>query len=48
VQKSVKIGVIAAIVIVAGATVYYLASPLFISTDVDEPLPTTAVESEAY
>lgn len=46
--KSVKIGVIAAIVIVAGAAVYYLASPLFISTDVDEPLPTDAVESEAY
>jgi hypothetical protein len=48
VRKSVKIGVIAAIVIVAGTAVYYLASPLFISTDVDEPLPTNAVESEAY
>lgn len=47
-RKGVKIGVIAAIVIIVGVGVYYLASPLFISTEVDEPLPTTAVESEAY
>jgi hypothetical protein len=48
VRKDVKIGVIAAIVIIVGVGAYYLASPLFISTKVDEPLPTTAVESEAY
>jgi Electron transfer DM13 len=48
VRKGVKIGIIAAIVIVAGAGMYYLASPLFISTEVDEPLPTTPLESEAY
>jgi len=48
VRKGVKIGVIAAIVIIVGVGAYYLASPLFISTEVDEPLPTTAVESEAY
>jgi Electron transfer DM13 len=48
VRKGVEIGVIAAIVIVAGAGAYYLASPLFISTEVDEPLPTTPLESEAY
>lgn len=47
-RKGVKIGIIAAIVIVVGAGAYYLASPLFISTEVDEPLPTTALESEAY
>jgi hypothetical protein len=48
VRKGVKIGVIAAIVIIVGVGAYYLASQLFISTEVDEPLPTTAVESEAY
>ena len=47
-RKGVKIGVIAAIVIIVGVGAYYLVSPLFISTEVDEPLPTTAVESEAY
>ena len=31
-----------------GIDSYYLASPLFISTEVNEPLPTSAVESEAY
>jgi hypothetical protein len=49
VRKGVKIGITAAIVIIiicVGA--YYLASPLFISTEVNEPLPTSAVESEAY
>jgi Electron transfer DM13 len=47
-RKGIKIGIIAAIVIVTGVGAYYLASPLFISTEVDEPIPTTAVESEAY
>jgi Electron transfer DM13 len=48
VRKGVKIGVIATIVYHSRCGAYYLASPLFFSTEVDEPLPTTAVESEAY
>jgi hypothetical protein len=48
VRKGVKITIITAIVIIIGAGAYYLASPLFISTEVNEPLPTSAVESEAY
>lgn len=47
-RKGIKFGVIAAIVIIAGAGIYYLASPSFISTQVNEPLPTSAVESESY
>lgn len=34
-----KVILIASIVIVAGASAFYLASPLFISTEIDEPLP---------
>jgi hypothetical protein len=48
VRKGVKIGIITAIVIIIGVGTYYLASPLFISTEVNEPLPTSAVESEVY
>jgi hypothetical protein len=48
VRKGVKISITAAIVIIIGAGAYYLASPLFISTEVNEPLPTSAIESEAY
>jgi hypothetical protein len=47
VRKGVKYGVIAAIIIV-GTGVFYLASPLFISTQVNEPLPTSVVESDVY
>ena len=48
-RKGVKIGITAAIVIIIiGVGAYYLASPLFISTEVNEPLPTSAIESEAY
>ena len=47
-RKGVKIGITTAIVIIIGVGTYYLASPLFISTEVNEPLPTSAVESEAY
>ena len=47
-RKGVKITITAAIVIIIGAGAYYLASPLFISTEVNEPLPTSAVGSEAY
>src|SRR5918996_6289044 len=38
-HKRIKFGIIAAIVIVVGASAFYLASPLFISTEIDEPLP---------
>ena len=49
VSKGVKIGIIAVIVIIiVGAGAYYLVSPLFISTEVNEPLPTSAVQSESY
>lgn len=49
VRKGVKYGLIAVIVIIIiGTGAFYLASPLFISTQVNEPLPTNAVESEAY
>jgi hypothetical protein len=48
VRKGVKIGITTAIVIIIGVGTYYLASPLFISTEVNEPLPTSAVKSEAY
>jgi hypothetical protein len=48
VRKRVKIGITTAIVIIIGVGTYYLASPLFISTEVNEPLPTSAVESEVY
>jgi hypothetical protein len=38
-HKGIKIGIIGSIVIVIGVTAFYLASPLFISTEIDEPLP---------
>src|ERR671919_2942923 len=38
-HKGIKFGIIGAIVIVVGASAFYLASPLFISTEIDEPLP---------
>ena len=48
-RKRSKVVVIVAIaVIIAGAGAFYLVSPLFISTQVNEPLPTSAVESEVY
>jgi hypothetical protein len=48
-HKRSKIAVIVAIaVIIAGAGAVYLVSPLFISTQVDEPLPTSALQSESY
>jgi hypothetical protein len=47
VRKGVKCGVIPAIIIV-GTGVFYVASPLFISTQVNEPLSTSAVESEVF
>jgi hypothetical protein len=38
-HKGIKFGIISAIVIIIGATAFYLASPLFILTEIDEPLP---------
>lgn len=35
----IKFGIIGAIVIIIGVSAFYLASPLFISTEIDEPLP---------
>jgi Electron transfer DM13 len=39
VHKGIKFGIIGAIVILVGVNAFYLASPLFISTEIDEPLP---------
>lgn len=47
-RKGIKFGIVVAIIIIASTGIYYLASPLFISTQVNEPLPTSAVESESY
>jgi Electron transfer DM13 len=38
-RKGIKFGIIGAIVIIIGVSAFYLASPLFISTEIDEPLP---------
>ncbi|HEY3527220.1 MAG TPA: hypothetical protein VGK47_13560 [Nitrososphaeraceae archaeon] len=47
-RKRSKVVVIVAIaVIIAGAGVFYLVSPLFISTQVNEPLPTSILQSES-
>jgi Electron transfer DM13 len=44
-----KVTVIVTIVgIIVGAGAFYLVSPLFISTQVNDPLPTAAVQSESY
>jgi hypothetical protein len=49
VHRGTKIGIISAIVIIiVGAGTYYLVSPLFFSTEVNEPLPTSAVQSESF
>ena len=47
-RKGVKVGIISAIVIIVGAGAYYLISPLFFSTEVNEPLPTSVVQSESF
>ena len=48
-HKRFKIAVlVAVVVIIAGAGAVYLVSPLFISTQVNEPLPTSALQSESY
>jgi hypothetical protein len=38
-HRRAKIGIIGAIIIIIGFSAFYLASPLFISTEIDEPLP---------
>jgi hypothetical protein len=38
-RKGIKFGVIGIIAIIVGVSAFYLASPLFISTEIDEPLP---------
>jgi hypothetical protein len=38
-HKKIKIGIISAVVVIVGVSAFYLASPLFISTEIDEPLP---------
>jgi hypothetical protein len=38
-HKSIKFGIIGTILIIIGVTAFYLTSPLFISTEIDEPLP---------
>jgi Electron transfer DM13 len=44
-----KVTIIVTIVaIIVGAGAFYLVSPLFISTQVNDPLPTGAVQSESY
>jgi Electron transfer DM13 len=48
VRRGIKIGAISTIVIIVGVGGYYLASPLFISTEVNEPLPTSIVQSEPF
>ena len=48
-RKGSKVAVIVAIVvIIAGAGAFYLVSPLFISTQINEPLPTGVLQSESY
>jgi electron transfer DM13 len=48
VRRGTTIGIISAIVIIVGTGAYYLVSPLFTSTEVNEPLPTSAVQSESF
>jgi hypothetical protein len=48
VRKGIKIGIISGVVIIISVVAYYLASPLFVSTEVNEPLPTNIMKSDAY
>jgi hypothetical protein len=38
-HKNIKFGIVGIIVIIVGVSAFYLASPLFISTEINEPLP---------
>lgn len=46
--RGIKVGIISAIVIIVGTGTYYLISPLFNSTEVNEPLPKGTVQSESF
>ena len=41
-RKGIKLGIIGAIIIIVGVSAFYLASPLFVATEIDEPLPERA------
>ena len=47
-RKGIKIGITSGIVIVISVVAYYLASPLFVSTEINEPLPASIMKSDAY
>ena len=38
-RKEIKFGIIGVVVTLIGLSAFYLASPLFISTEINEPLP---------
>jgi hypothetical protein len=48
VRKGIKIGITSGVVIIISIIAYYLASPLFVSTEVNEPLPASVMKSDAY
>ena len=37
-RKGIKLGIIGAIIIIVGVSAFYLASPLFISTEINKPV----------
>jgi hypothetical protein len=44
-RKGIKFGIIGVVVTIIGLRAFYLASPLFISTEINEPPPEGANES---
>jgi hypothetical protein len=48
VRRGIKVGIISAIVIIVGTGTYYLISPFFISTEVNELPPNGTVQSESF
>jgi Electron transfer DM13 len=47
-RRSKVVVIVTIVAIIVGTGVFYLVSPLFISTQVNDPLPTGAVQSESY
>ncbi len=47
-RKGIKIGITSGVVIIISVIAYYLASPLFVSTEVNESLPASIMKSNAY
>ena len=45
-RKEIKFGIIGVIVTIIGLSAFYLASPLFISTEINEPLPSRIFGNE--